>query len=208
MNAHGSPHGSLVRELRKRAAARPPARRERPEHCDLCSAEIPPDHRHLLHLEERRIACACESCRALLQGDTPWRPTGTRTLWLSDLAFSEEVWARFGIPIGLAFFLARSSGDVVALYPSPAGATESELDLDAWAELVSANPGLQDLEPEIEGLIVNRLSEPPQYAVAPVDECYRLVGLIKAGWEGISGGPTVVAAVESFFAELETRAAA
>lgn len=201
-----STNASLVRELRKRAATRVPPR-ERPEHCDLCGEEIPPDHRHLLHLEERRVACSCETCRALLQADSPWRPTGTRTLWLDDLALSEEVWARFGIPIGLAFFLARASGGVVALYPSPAGATESELDLDAWAELVSANPALQDLEPEIEGLIVNRLSEPRQYAVAPVDECYRLVGLIKSAWQGISGGPTVVAAVESFFAELETKAA-
>ena len=201
-----SSNPSLVRELRKRAVGRATPQ-QRPEHCDLCGEEIPADHRHLLHLEERRIACSCETCRALLQADSPWRPTGTRTLWLSELALSDEVWARFGIPIGLAFFLARASGDVVALYPSPAGATESELDLDAWAELVSANPGLQDLEPEIEGLIVNRLSEPPQYAVAPVDECYRLVGLIKSAWQGISGGPTVVAAVESFFAELETRAA-
>ena len=203
MNANSS----LVRELRKRAAARPPAAQERPEHCDLCGMEIPPAHRHLLHLEERRIACSCETCRALLQGDSPWRPTGTRTLWLSDLALSDEVWARFGIPIGLAFFLTRASGDVVALYPSPAGATESELDLDAWAELVSANPGLQDLEPEIEGLIVNRLSKPPQQAVAPIDECYRLVGLIKTAWQGISGGPDVGPALEDFFAELETRAA-
>lgn len=200
MNANAS----LVRDLRKRAASRTSA--SQVEHCDLCGGEIPPDHRHLLHLEERRIACSCETCRALLQGDSPWRPAGTRTLWLSDLALSDEVWARFGIPIGLAFFLARGSGGVVALYPSPVGATESELDLDAWAELVSANPGLQDLEPEIEGLIVNRLSDPPQYAVAPIDDCYRLVGLIKAEWQGISGGTAVAAAVERFFAELETRA--
>ena len=162
----------------------------------------------MLHLEERRIACTCETCRALLQGDSPWRPTGTRTFWLPDLSLSDEMWARFAIPIGLAFFLTRSSGSVVALYPSPAGATESELDLDAWAELVSANPQLQELEPEVEGLIVNRLVEPPQHAVAPIDECYRLVGLIKAGWQGISGGPTVAAAVDAFFAELELKAKA
>jgi hypothetical protein len=198
--------GSLVHELRKRAAARTRPH-ERPEHCDLCGTEIPADHRHLLHLEERRIACTCETCRALLGGDSPWRPTGTRTLWLDDLVLSEATWLRFAIPIGLAFFLVRSSGDVVALYPSPAGATESELDLDAWAEVVSANPPLQDLEPEIEGLVVNRLVEPHRHAVAPIDECYRLVGLVKAAWQGISGGPTVGAAVESFFAELELKAA-
>ena len=58
---------------------------------------------------------------------------------------------------------------------------------------------LATLEPEIEGLIVNRLVEPHQHAVGPVDECYRLVGLIRTAWQGISGGPNVQAAVESFF---------
>jgi hypothetical protein len=71
--------------------------------------------------------------------------------------------------------------------------------------VVAANPPLAGLEPEVEGLVVNRLVEPHQYALAPIDECYRLVGLIKAAWQGISGGPNVQAAVESFFAELELK---
>ena len=51
--------------------------------------------------------------------------------WLPDLDMSpDERWAGFGIPIGLAFFMRTTvAGGVVALYPSPAGATESELDL-------------------------------------------------------------------------------
>ena len=36
--------------------------------------------------------------------------------------------------------------------------------------------------------MVNRMSEPPLYAIAPIDRCYKLVGLVKARWEGISGG--------------------
>ena len=40
-----------------------------------------------------------------------------------------EIWGRFQIPIGLAFFMRSSvTGGVVAFYPSPAGATESELE--------------------------------------------------------------------------------
>ena len=103
------------------------------ETCDLCGNEIPPDHRHVLQLTERRILCVCESCLALRSGDPELRPSGTRVVWLDDFELSDELWARFQIPIGLAFFLRDSAaGRVVALYPSPAGATESELDLDAW----------------------------------------------------------------------------
>lgn len=173
------------------------------ERCDLCGNEAPPDHRHLIHLTERRILCACESCFALRSGDPELRPTGTRVVRL-DLALSPELWARFAIPIGLAFFMIDSvAGEVVALYPSPAGATESELDLDAWSELARANPGLGGLEPDVEALIVNRVSDPPAYAIAPIDDCYRLVGMIKASWDGISGGEGPEKAIASFFADLQ-----
>ena len=38
---------------------------------------------------------------------------------------------------------------------------------------------------------MNRMADPPAFAIAPIDRCYMLVGLIKASWEGISGGAGV-----------------
>jgi hypothetical protein len=94
---------------------------------------------------------------------------------------------------------------VVAMYPSPAGATESELHFDTWNRLVQLNPELK-LEPDIEGLIANRLADPPVYAVAPIDRCYELTGAIKANWDGISGGTGVEDAVAHFFDDLRAKA--
>ena len=134
------------------------------------------------------------------------RPTGTRVLWLEDLQMADELWARLGIPIGLAFFTINgSSGETVAFYPSPAGSTECELDLDAWDELRAANPALETLEPDAEAFVVNRLAEPPIHVVIPIDECYRLVGTVKVAWEGISGGSGVDDAIAGFFSELSDR---
>jgi hypothetical protein len=90
---------------------------------------------------------------------------------------------------------------VVAMYPSPAGATESELHFDTWNRLLELNPELR-LEPDIEGLIANRLADPPIYAIAPIDRCYELTGAIKANWSGISGGSGVEEAVARFFTSL------
>jgi Fe-S cluster biogenesis protein NfuA len=178
------------------------------EQCELCGVDVPEEHRHLLHLEERRILCVCHSCLALRSGDATYRPTGTRTLWLEDFELDDETWSAFGIPIGLAFFLNSGSvGGIAALYPSPAGATECELPLDAWERLEAANPVLSDLEPDAEALIVNRMADPPQHAVLPIDECYKLIGLIKSRWEGISGGAAIASAVPEFFAELKEQAA-
>ncbi len=218
-----SGRGALVTSLRGLTAARaasapaaptgavppvaptdgPPAAQT--EHCDLCGLIIPEDHRHLLALVERRIICSCEPCWAMRAGEGDYRPVGNRTIWLPDLDLPDEVWAGFQIPIGLAFFMHSTVTDcVVAMYPSPAGATESELHFESWAQMCRLNPVLDNLESDIEGLIVNRLSDPPVYAVAPIDRCYALTGAIKATWEGISGGTGVDHAVTRFFAELET----
>lgn len=179
------------------------------ELCDLCNTSVPPDHRHMLNLYERQIICVCESCWALRSGDADFRPVGSRTLWLEEFQLPEELWAQFRIPIGLAFFMHSSVTDcVVAMYPSPAGATESELHFETWSRLVEMNPILATLEPDAEGLIVNRTSEPNSFAIAPIDRCYMLVGLIKASWEGISGGSGVERAIAAFFEELHAKAVA
>jgi hypothetical protein len=172
--------------------------------CDLCGTTTPEDHRHLLQMEERRIVCVCETCWALHSGDPEFLPTGSRFLWLEGFTLPGELWARFGIPIGLAFFL-HGNDSVAALYPSPAGATECELDLAAWEALVALNPVLETLGREGEALIVNRLTDPAQFAIVPTDEAYRLVGLIKANWQGISGGDGVEKAVAGYFEELKAK---
>ena len=178
------------------------------EACDLCGVGIQEKHNHLLQLEERRILCVCTSCWAQRSADPEYRPTGSRLLWLEGFELSDEVWGRLQIPIGLAFFMWSSgTGSMVAMYPSPAGATESELELDAWEDLKQANPVLDSLEPDAEALVVNRISEPAQFAIVPIDECYALVGTVKANWEGISGGAAIEREVPGFFEEIRERAA-
>jgi Family of unknown function (DUF5947) len=176
-------------------------------HCELCPISLAADHKHLLDLEERRLLCVCPTCWSMRSGEARYRPTGSRTLWLEGLEMSDELWAAFQIPIGLAFLMRSSAtGGIVALYPSPAGATESELELDAWDRLVAANRALEDLDFDAEALIVNRLADPHAFVIAPLDECYRLVGLIKSTWEGISGGAAMEAAVQRFFDQVRETA--
>jgi Family of unknown function (DUF5947) len=183
------------------AATAPPA--PEVEFCDLCGTTIPEDHRHLLQLVERQIVCSCEACWAMRAGEGDYRPVGNRTLWLEDLQVPDDVWASFQIPIGLAFFMQSTvTACVVAMYPSPGGATESELHFESWNRMIELNPVLLGLEPDVEGLIVNRLAEPPIHVIAPIDRCYALTGTIKAHWEGISGGGGVQEAVAEFFERL------
>ena len=50
------------------------------------------------------------------------------------------------------------------------------------------------------------MTEPPEHAIVPIDECYRLVGLIKANWTGISGGNAISDAVPKFFKHIRRKA--
>ena len=68
------------------------------------------------------------------------------------------------------------------------------------------NPVLESLEPDAEALVVNRISDQPEYVIAPIDECYALVGAVKVNWEGISGGDAIERAVPAFFERLRQRA--
>jgi hypothetical protein len=196
---------ALRRLARSRTAAEPSAAAPAGSRCDLCGTTIDDEHRHLLQPAEHRILCACEPCFAMRAGDPDLRPTGTRVQLLNGFRLTDDLWAAFQIPIGLAFFFRTAAGEPVAFYPSPAGATESELFLEAWNDLVAANPALEGLETEVEALIVDRISDPHTYAIVPIDRCYELVGAIKASWQGISGGTAVEDALGAFFASLRGR---
>jgi hypothetical protein len=125
---------------------------------------------------------------------------------------SDAQWESLFIPINLAFFFRSSiEGRTIALYPSPAGAVESLLTLEAWNSIEKDNPQLCEMQSDIEALLVNRISRSEkaieaQYCIAPIDECYKLVGLIRANWKGLSGGAEVWDEVDRFFAALRAQA--
>lgn len=189
-----------LRRLQIRETAEPPPARER---CDFCATEIASRHAHVLDTHERKILCVCQPCSLTLRGSGRYRPTGDRLVRLRDFRLSDELWARFAIPVGLAFFFLSSQAErVLALYPSPLGATECELDLSAWNELIAANPELETLEPDAEALLVNRMTGDSLHFITPIDRCYELVGAVRRNWQGISGGEDADRAISGFFRAL------
>ncbi len=110
------------------------------------------------------------------------------------------------IPISLAFFsYSIPAGRVMAFYPGPAGAAESGIPLDKWQEIADGNPELLLMQPEVEALLVNRVGSAREYFIAPIDDCYRLVGLIRIHWRGLSGGTLVWGEIGRFFDNLRAR---
>lgn len=209
---HSAAPLDVLRQFARRREMRPPT-----EQCELCSAEIAADHRHLLEVSNRALICVCRPCSILFgdpaAGGGKYRLVPSRYLKLPDFQMTDEQWDDLMIPVNMVYmFHSTSTNRVVAYYPSPAGAMESTLSLEGWDELVSSNPILNDLEPDVEALLINRVQNKGrgedyrEHYIVPIDICYELVGLIRLKWKGLSGGEEVWQAIANFFTGLRSRA--
>jgi hypothetical protein len=176
------------------------------ERCELCGTVIAEEHSHLWETSARQIVCACDACAILFSGRQNARylrvPRSIEVL--ENFRLPDELWEELNLPIHLAFFV--PGNPVRAFYPSPAGATESFPRAEAWQTLIAENPVLSDLEPDVEALLVNRLGHARESYRVPIDECYKLVGLIRTRWRGLSGGTEVWEEIGRFFLGLKERA--
>lgn len=199
-----NPHSAIADVLRQFVRPRPTVA----ERCDLCGVELAAEHQHLVEPASHSLACACDACAVLFSNQTEgkYRRVPRRVRYLANFHLTDAQWESLMLPIGMAFFFQSSAqGKTVAFYPSPAGATESLLDLESWDEIVRANPLLCEMERDVEALLVNRTGTTREYYLAPIDECYKLVGLLRTNWRGLSGGAEVWKEIEQFFAELKEK---
>jgi len=195
-----------IRASRPRPMARPG------EHCELCGEAIGDEHQHLVDVKVRNLMCACRGCYLLFvsegAGGGHFRAVPDRYLAFPGFQLSPGQWDDLQIPVGVAFFFHNSSlGRVAAFYPSPAGATESELSLDRWAEVAAANPELATLQPDVEALLVRARRDRggADCYLVPIDACYELVGYLRRLWRGFDGGREANEQLDNFFDRVRAR---
>lgn len=202
--------GSPLTSLRRITTNRPaPVVGER---CEMCAEAILDEHQHVVNLESRVLMCTCRGCYLLFTADHAemrYRAVPDRYLSFPDFVFGAAEWDDLQIPVGLAFLFSNSvQGRMVAFYPGPAGATESELPLEAWQRILAANPLLGQVRPDVEALLVRaagRDNDGFSCHVVPIDACYELVGRLRALWRGFDGGEEARVAIEEFFSGVAAR---
>ena len=214
----------VLRQFARKRAMRPPE-----EQCELCSTEIGSNHRHLMDLTKHALLCVCSPCSILFgepgSGGGNYRLVPDRYLLLMDFHMTDEQWDNLMIPVNMVYIFNTSwraqeslpqtpspQKRAMAFYPSPAGAMESMLSLEGWDELLSDNPILNSLEPDVEALLINRVqnkgggADYREHYIVPIDTCFELVGLIRLKWQGLSGGEEVWKAIAEFFVGLRAKA--
>jgi len=196
-----------IRELRPRPVVRAG------ERCELCTEEIGDEHGHLVDLQARNLMCACRGCYLLFLSDGAgglhYRAVPDRYLAFPDFQLSPAQWDSLQIPVSVAFFFLNSSLDrVAAFYPGPAGATESQLSLDTWDDIVDANPQLATLQSDVEAFLVRARPERggAECFLVPIDACYELVGHLRRLWKGFDGGREANDELDAFFGRVRAKA--
>ncbi len=178
------------------------------ERCDMCAEPIAEDHPHVVNLESRALMCTCRGCYLLFtdqHAELRYRAVPDRYLSFPGFTTDPRHWEELQIPVGLAFLFHNSvQGRTIAFYPSPAGATESELPLEAWGRIVRATPELEVLLPDVEALLVRHVDGSAKCNLVPIDACYELVGRLRLLWRGFDGGREVHAAMDEFFAKVDS----
>jgi hypothetical protein len=197
--------------LAARAAERQADEQDGTERCEMCREVLGQWHGHVVDLEERSLACTCRACYLLFTQEGAaggrYRAVPEHVYHDPDHALSDAEWGELQIPVAMAFFFYNSAiGQVVAGYPSPAGATECELDLAAWDRLAADHPLLGGLAPDVEAILVNRAEGRNEMFLIPVDECYALVGELRMKWQGFDGGAEAHLALDAFLDGLRRRA--
>ncbi|MFF5210882.1 DUF5947 family protein [Streptosporangium sp. NPDC000396] len=185
-------------------------RRADVERCGMCAEPIGEDHGHVVDLESRALLCACRACHPLFAQDETvrgrYRAVPKRHLYDPSFRLNAADWDELQIPVRMAFFFRNSAlGRTVAFYPSPGGATQSELPLETWERVLAANPALAGALPDVEALLIDRRGDGCACHLVPVDACYRLVGLVRTHWKGFDGGQEAWQAIDGFFADLRER---
>jgi len=193
-----TPGGALSVLARIRANRPAPSPYER---CEMCAAPVADEHTHVVNVSTRTLMCTCRPCYLLFAHDEAQlthRAVPDRYLSFAELP--PPVWDELDLPVGTAFLFVNSAlGRVVAFYPGPAGATESELSLDAWERVVAAAPALATLRPDVEALLVHSQDHHVEAFLVPIDVCYELVGHLRQLWRGFDGGQDVRRRLTEFF---------
>ncbi len=162
-------------------------------------------------MEDRSLLCACRPCALLFTKDGAaggrYRAVPERHLRVSDFELSRAEWEALQIPVSVAFFFRNSTvGEVAGFYPSPAGATECLLPLDAWKQVETANPVLGGVESDVEAILIRAGSDGIECFVVPIDSCYELVGRLRRLWRGFDGGREARDALADYFDRIEAEA--
>ena len=172
-------------------------RRGRRSSAAICAGrELGAEHDHLIEPAERRLACACGACAVLFsaQAGTKYKRVPRDVRALDELTISDAQWEALRLPDRSGVLLPQhAAGPGRGLLPEPGRAPPSR----CWSSRPGRRSGRE--HPVLARPAARRpgaageSGAPGRGAGAvcflvPIDQCFRLVGIIRMHWKGFTGG--------------------
>ena len=193
----------VYRSLRQFVRSRP-----RPSAASCAAIGLAAEHSHLVEPASRQLVCSCDACSILFSGQQS-RAISTGSQRRRVLA---------GLPTDRCPMGRSTSTDQPGLFHDKhAGRPRARL-LPESGRGHRIAPGARGLarlgggEPDPRPTRAGCRSTPGQsdeqgsrVLPRPIDECYKLVGLIRANWRGLSGGSGSLGGSGQFFTRLKKR---
>jgi hypothetical protein len=178
----------------------------------VCATPLADEHDHLVDLENRTLCCACRPCALLFveagAARGRYRTVPARVAFDPGFVLDEVTWRALAIPVRLAFLFYNSrQRRWVAVYPSPAGATESEPAIEGLRELAGRTDLISAAEADVEALLAfgPRGGGDLELLLVPITACYELVAAVRRNWRGLDGGDEARIAVNQVIGRLRAR---
>ena len=127
--------------------------------------------------------------RGISKGTVAYPP---RVRFFRSFRMTDAQWDALMIPIGIAFFSRSSRSNRVWLsIRARRGRWNRCLSLETWDEIEQRKSDIAHDGSDVEGLLVYRVGTAREYYIIPIDECFKLIGIIRLKWKGFSGGMEV-----------------
>ena len=159
-----------------------------------------PEHPHLIEPGTQQAAMHLQRLRDSVQrhGNEIQAGAARACSRLQNFHLSDGQWESLMVPDQHGFLFPQHAGRTSGCVLSQPRGSDRVAACRSIPGKISRTliPLLAEMEPDVEALLVNRVGHArgfaaPEYYVLPIDECYKLVGLIRANWRGLSGGTEV-----------------
>jgi hypothetical protein len=146
--------------------------------CRFCSAPLESYANPLFEVATQRIVPACDKCASLfLRNDgRPFKLIPRQTRALENFQMPDVSGEAFSLAVGVTFiFYSTGAARLLAVYRSAFTTVETIVPRETWKAMVEANPALEEMRPDVEGLLIISTLNFREYCIAPIDVCYNLV---------------------------------
>ena len=146
--------------------------------CRFCSSALDSPPNPLFEVATQRVLFACNPCASRFEKRSggPFKLIPRSTRQIEDFRMPEVPWQTYDLPGNVTFvFYCTAAAKLLSVCKVAAGTVDLTVPREVWKAIIEANPVLEEMRPDVEGLLIIHTGDSREYFIAPIDVCYNLI---------------------------------